>query len=159
MDACKLFRVLIYVSIGLLAAAIGALFIEPDPPEEVMRYFDEEAAGPLFALMNTDSMAGLVVTAILAAVFLVAWLAALVGMLDFRPWARTVFIVTAIVSYAMLPLSGSSYAGPLQGTLDALVYTVDGALLVLLFVEPIRGRFSPAWRPESGRAPDAPERP
>ncbi len=141
MDVFKLFRALIFVSIGLMAASVGAILLEPELPEEVSRYFHEEAAGPLFALFDTESVAGPLTLAI---VFLGAWLAALVGMLNYRHWARTVFIVTTILGYALLPLSGSTYATPLQGTLDALFYTVDGALLALLFVEPIRDRFQAA---------------
>ena len=144
MDVFKLFRGLIWFSLGLAPASASAVFLAEEPPDEVASYFYEEAAGPLYSLLDTDSTSGVTLLIIVLVAFIGSWFAALLGMLAWKSWSRTLFFAVCIFSFALLPLGGTTYATSLQVSLEALTYASEGALLVLLLVDPIRGRFQPA---------------
>jgi hypothetical protein len=79
--------------------------------------------------------------------YLAAYLAALVGMLRYKPWARVTFLATILVGGALSFTGGSSLYTAFELTVAALVSMVEGALIVLLFVDPVRGRFRNAAAP------------
>ncbi len=74
-------------------------------------------------------------------VYLIAYLASLIGLLRFRSWARWLFIIVIGLTLIFTISGGTTLSKPLE----SLVYTagnmVDGAILTLLFIEPIRARF------------------
>ena len=142
MDIFKLFRSLVLACFALLVLSVAAAFFASEPPEHISAYLDEEAAGPILDALLHGSAITQAVTILLLVAYLGAWIASLFGLLGFKPWARTVFIATTVVGFALLPFAGSSLVSPFEDIIDTLLSACDGALLVLLFIEPIRGRFA-----------------
>lgn len=140
MDAVKLFRGLVVASLALLAASFASLLITPDLPEPISDWIGSEGAGPLFAWVDYESTGWLL---LIGAVLLWtgAHVAALLAALRFRRWSRAFLIISTAVGLALLPFTGFTLNSALDTTLDTLLNTCDGALLVMLLLEPIRGRF------------------
>jgi hypothetical protein len=146
VETLKLFRLLIWASVALMGTTITMVAFETDPPDHVMDWFTGEGAGPLMSWLLNSSGTGLLFFSLFAAAFFGAWIASVVGLLRLRPWGRKLFIASMVVAYLLFPLMGYTFASPAQGTLDAMFYACDGAILVMLFIEPVRSSFrsSPA---------------
>lgn len=142
MDVFKLFRALIAASFVLFFLTIGLVFVEPELPDEVVNFIAEHSADPVEGLLAAESGALVVIGTAVLVLYLGAYLASLAGMLAYKPWARMVYIVTTALSILLLPLAGATFSFRWQSTADALYWLVDGALLVLLFTEPVRSRFA-----------------
>jgi hypothetical protein len=147
MDTFKIFRGLVIAAFVLVAVEIAAAFLAPDLPEHVQTWLDTEANGPLYAALETGPLAVQIAVGALLIAYLAAYLAALVGMLRYKPWARVTFLATILVGGALSFTGGSSLYTAFELTVAALVSMVEGALIVLLFVDPVRGRFRNAAAP------------
>jgi hypothetical protein len=143
MDSIKLFRALVQASLALLAVSIAISFFGDELPEEVTAYLDGEAAGPLSSALLSERAGVQIAVGALMMAYLVAWIASMLGLLGFRPWARTGFIALTVAGFPLLLVAGSSLMSPLEGTLEALLNTCSGAILALLFTEPVRSAFAP----------------
>lgn len=142
MDVFKLFRALIGASFVLFFLTMGLVFVEPELPDEVVNFIAEHSVDPVEGMLLAESGALWVIGAAFLVVYLGAYLASLAGMLSYKPWARTVYIVTTGISVLMMPLAGATFSFRWQSTADALYWLADGALLVLLFTDPVRSRFA-----------------
>ncbi len=144
MSAEKLLTFLVFAAIATFALGMGLSFLETEPPEAIIEWFDTEGAGPLTALMHETSDLGTIVLLLVLVTLVVAYAAALIGLLYFKRWAWILFIILIAIEFAMLPLMGTSYVTPVSNTADALLHTIQGALLVAILTDPIRSRFSRA---------------
>ncbi len=141
MDAIKLFRALIQANLALLVFSIVISFFAAEPPEAITEYLDGEGAGPLFGAVLTGTLGVQIVVVALMIGYLVAWIASMIFMLSFRPWARTWYIGLTIAGFPLVLLAGANLVSPFEGMLEALLNACSGALLVLLFIEPVRNSF------------------
>ncbi len=146
METTKVFRFLVLGSLALVIFTAVAAFYEPALPEAVTAYLDGEGAGPLYRNLDTGPLSTQIALGALLVGLLAAHVASCIGMLMFRSWARVTFIGTIVVGLALIPPGGSMLLGPLQSALDALFNMVDGAILVMLLVDPIKAKFA-AQRP------------
>jgi hypothetical protein len=128
----KCFRFLILLTWVLTAGCLTLFFVEKRAlPYELRSYLDRQAAEPL--------------TAFHWVLFAVALLALAVGVLNtvglyrFRPWARTLYLWTCVVSYATLPflINGAAVEPPFTALTGALNNALRGATLALLYFSPI----------------------
>jgi hypothetical protein len=71
----------------------------------------------------------------------IAHVTALVGVLKFRRWARTLFLGTFVASFILLPGLGYSVTGPWTTAVDATMTAFGGAVAALLLSAPVRERF------------------
>jgi hypothetical protein len=141
MPVEKIFRALIYATLTLLVAGVLAGVFAPGVPEEISDQLDAENNGLLAKLLDSDSLP--VSSAVLAVliVFLCLWIASLVGMLGFRRWARAMFILLTPIGVLLEGVMGASVVGPAEAMVGTAYMMCQGALLVLLFVDPVRSRF------------------
>ncbi len=102
MQAIRALRALVITEIALLAASVLAEFIAQDPlPAAVDEYLQGLGAGPLSSALNEDST--LVLFGLLAVLF-GAYIAALVGLLLLKPWARRLYVIVFNWRSFSLPL-------------------------------------------------------
>lgn len=153
MRTLSIFRGLVFGAILLLAVRIVAAIFGPSVPEPVSRYLDGEGAGSLItSFRNGPFTLKLAIGGLLVA-YAAAYVASLLGMLKFHGWARYMFIVTTIVGIALLASSGIAIHSSFQVTVATLGAMLDGALLTLLCVDPVRARFLGRFPGESAAAP------
>jgi hypothetical protein len=66
----------------------------------------------------------------------------LVGMRFYKSWARSAFLVLAILNVAMQPFMGMVAMGSIDGTVSSLVGIFSGALIAMSFLSPNCERFA-----------------
>jgi hypothetical protein len=139
MQAIRALRALVLTEIALVTASVLAEFIAQDPlPAAVDEYLAGPGAGPLFSALQDES--SLVLFGLLAVLFC-AYIAALVGLLLLKPWARRIYVIVFIAGVCLDPFFGTSLVSPLVGTIDYLAVACSGAILALLFFGDVRARF------------------
>jgi hypothetical protein len=144
MAAVTIFRGLVLAAFGVLLAGIASgvmAYFGPPLPAEVQSYLDSRNVGTMANVFSEANWGTQVAVGITFFVYLIAYLAALIGLLRFRGWARWLFIIVIALSLIFAISGGTTLSTPIE----SLVYTagnmVDGAILTLLFIEPIRARF------------------
>jgi hypothetical protein len=142
MEITKIFRILVWSYLALFAVSIAAAFFEPDLPEPVSEYLDGDGAGPFMSALYSGTLGMQIALGALFLGFLVACIASLFGLLEYRRWARAIFIATNLLGFALIPSMGASLSTPLQSGIDTLLCMLDGAILVMLLVDPIKAKFA-----------------
>jgi hypothetical protein len=141
MRTLSIFRGLVFGAILLLAARIVAAIFGPSVPDAVTTYLDQEGAGSLMTSFRGGPFTLKLAIGGLLIAYAVAYVASLVGMLKFHGWSRYMFIVTTIVGVALLAASGTAIHSAFQVTVATLGAMLDGALITLLCIDPVRARF------------------
>ena len=141
MDAFKLFRVLIIAKLAGMIASVLASFFGPAPPHEVTDWFDRSGGGLLAPVFESENWSAILALLGFCLAYVVAWVATLIGMMRFRPWSRMWFIAMSVLGFLWLPVIGQTWTTPLEGLFNGLILMCQGAVLALLFVEPVAGRF------------------
>jgi hypothetical protein len=143
MAASSIFRGLIIASLALLVVTFIATWTVPDLPEDVAAYIDSQNVSSLGAALAHGNVGTQLLVGILIYGFFFAYVVALIGLLRFQGWARTLFIMLVPLSLALQAAQGTTISRPID-TFDMAAAMINGALLVLLFVEPVRARFREA---------------
>jgi len=144
MAATTIFRGLILAALAIFAADIATVvmwYFAADLPESVQSYLDAQNAGTLANVFSEANLGTQIAVGLLMLLYLVAYLTGLLGLLGFRRWARWVFILVVSLTLIFIASGGTSLATPIEAMVSALGSMVDGAILTLLFIEPIRARF------------------
>jgi hypothetical protein len=149
MDLVKLFRALIAAMVACMVATMAAALLEPDPPDAITDWFVESGGGFLTPVFNSGLSFPLLALFVVCLAFVIAWTAAVIGMVRFRPWSPKLFIGCMVFGYLWLPFVGHTWTKPVEGTLSALTFSCEGAILVLLFVPQIRDRFGHATQTDA----------
>ncbi|MCG7964765.1 MAG: hypothetical protein N0E54_18835, partial [Candidatus Thiodiazotropha taylori] len=63
------------------------------------------------------------------------------GLVKFRPWARSGFIVLTVVAFLTMPVWGMAVTRPFEGMLANLLVMADGAIIVMLYLTGLAGEF------------------
>jgi hypothetical protein len=144
MAAVTIFRGLVLAAFAVLLAGIASgvmAYFGPTLPTEVQAYLDSQNVGTMANVFSEANWGTQVAVGIAFVVYLIAYLAALIGLLRFRGWARWLFIIVIGLTLIFTISGGTTLSTPIE----SLVYTagnmVDGAILTLLFIEPIRAKF------------------
>jgi hypothetical protein len=145
VDAVKVFRLLIVAEIVLTIASSSVAFMPGDTlPPEVDRWFSESGMSPLLRWIGERGEAAAIAAFALAAAFVGAYFAALIGLLLLKAWARTLYIGVFIAGVILYPLMGAALTTPVAAAVDYLLAACTGAILALLFVGPVQERFAHA---------------
>lgn len=152
MAMLSIFRGLIFAALAFLAVLLIATWAGPDYPEEVTAFLTRENQGTLSVMLDAGSRGSQLAVGLLLLAYLGGYFAALLGMLTYRRWARVLFIVLLPVAFVLQGAVGTTIYTPLESVMEMTTHMINGALLVLLFVDPVRARFrEPALPP--GTAP------
>ena len=144
MAATTIFRGLILAALAIFAADIATVvmwYFAADLPETVQSYLDAQNAGTLSNVFSEANLGTQIAVGLLMLLYLIAYLAALLGLLGFRGWARWVFFIVIGLTLVFIISGGTSLSTPIEQFVTTLGSMVDGAILTLLFIEPIRARF------------------
>ena len=140
MAAIGIFRGLVIAALILLAITLIATWTEPDVPEAVAAYLDSQNVSSLGAVLAHGNLGAQILVGAVIFGYLVAYVVSLVGVLAFQRWARVLFIMLMPLSLVLQAALGTTLDRPID-TFNTAAAMIDGALLVLLFVEPVRARF------------------
>jgi hypothetical protein len=141
MRTLSIFRGFVFGAVLLLAVKVVAAMFGPSVPEPVSNYLDGEGSGTLISSFRNGPFSLKLAIGGLLLAYAVSYVASLLAMLKFHAWARYMFIVTTIVGVALLASSGTAIHSSFQATVACLGAMIDGALLTLLFIDPVRARF------------------
>lgn len=142
MEITKVFRGLVVSSLVLFVVSACVGLLEPEYPEAVNAYLEGDGASPLFRDLDSRPTSYLIVLVVSALAFLIAFLASNIGLLMFKRWARTTFIVVTLAAFAFIPVQGVSFTTPLMSALNWLYAMIDGAILAMLLFDPIKAKFA-----------------
>lgn len=78
---------------------------------------------------------------VVAAMLLVAWIAALAGLWQFRKWARQIYVGHAVAGLAATVLTGGEAGSGLRDAMNSLCWLVTGAVIALAYWSPLASRF------------------
>jgi hypothetical protein len=124
------FRLLIVVSYLTAFGQLVDLAFPSLLAPELQEYFQQAQATPRGVLMGSAS----------AALF-IASLVVLVGVLRFRTWARSLYVVVSVLGFVLVALFDEQISSGLAAAFGALSSMISGACLALMFIEPVRGYF------------------
>lgn len=144
MAAITIFRGLTITALAVFAAEIATgvmAFFGPDVPAAVQSYLAAKNTGTLANVFTEANLGTQIAVGILLLLYLVAFIASLIGLLGFRRWARWLFIIVTSLTLIFLASGGMTLSTPLESLASALGFMADGAIVTLLFIEPIRERF------------------
>ena len=145
MNAIKVFRLLIVAEIVLTITSSAGAFMQGDAlPPEVDRWLSEAGVSPLLRWIGERGEAAEIAAFAVAAGFVGAYFAALIGLLLLKPWARTLYIGVFIAGVILYPLMGAALTTPVAAAVDYLLAACTGAIITLLFVGPVQERFAHA---------------
>ncbi len=146
MGTIGIYRGLALAALVLLVVGLVATWTAPEVPEAVATYLDSRNQGSLGAALEHGNLGTRLMVGALLVGYLLAYVVSLIGLLKFQRWARILFIMLVPLSLVLEAAKGTSLGGPLD-TFRSCALLIDGALLVLLFVEPVRARFRAADPP------------
>jgi hypothetical protein len=72
----------------------------------------------------------------------VLWLIASIGLLHFDNWARYLYVVLTAWALLAAALYGIRVTAPLEAVFDLAVTLLDGMIIALAFLSPLKERFS-----------------
>jgi urea transporter len=127
------FRLLIWLNIALTLAGASAALLPNTFSIELEAAFKNEPAS--WPWMSDWVLAGI------AALFLIAWIANIVGLLLFKRWARALALFTTLASLLLLT-SGSSLFTGLESAFYEAATLCWGAVLALAYYSPVSERFN-----------------
>jgi len=127
-------RALVVTEIVLLAASVLTVLLPSETHPAVDEYLEGPGAGPLVRLIDADPTALTYVLGVLLAVFVVIYVASLVGLLCLKPWSRRLYVLSFIAGASLYLFMGSSLVDPISATLDYLAAACSGAILATLFL-------------------------
>lgn len=87
--------------------------------------------------------------------FLVAFLLAAVGLLFFQNWGRHLFLALVVVGMIWDGLAGLGVSTPFENAFSRLQSLLDGAVLALAYLSPVRDCFASRAPSNSTADPDA----
>ena len=163
MAASSIFRGLTIAALLLLIVEILATWNGADVPEEVAAWLDSQNLSSLGAALAHGNLGTQLLVGIVIYGYLLAYVIALVGLLKFQRWARVLFIMLIPLQLALKAAMGTTISRPVD-TFELAAAMIDGALFVLLFIEPVRTRFreilaSPSTAPDLVPPPPPPPPP
>lgn len=135
------FRLMLAVYCVLFIAGIVVSFIPGGYSQELTNAYANEPA-PAW-MDHFWPFLGIV------AVLLIGMLVSYVGMFFFKSWARTLALVTTIISIALIPFSGPALSSAAEQALFEISSILWGMILALAYwASPVSDRFSPRQAPE-----------
>jgi hypothetical protein len=144
MAAVTIFRGLVLAAFAVLLANIASGFMAyfgPALPTEVQAYLDSRNVGTMANVFSEANWGTQVAVGIAFVAYLIAYLASLIGLLRFRGWARWLFIIVIGLTLIFTISGGTTISTPIESLVFMAGNMVDGAILTLLFIEPIRAKF------------------
>ncbi len=145
MDAVRIFRGLILTSFALILAAFPMAWYDTlETPPEIDAYLEGAGQGLLFSWFDSAPFPVPLIIGVALGTLVVAWVAALIGLFWVKNWARTLYLGTFLTGVLVSPLLGSTFSTPISSMHGWLLSACDGAIAVMLFLSPIRERFSAA---------------
>ncbi len=133
MPPATLIRTLVVTEFVLLVASILTMLLPSETTPAVDEYLEGPGAGPLFRLIEAEPTAVTYIVGALGASFVAIYIAALVGLLCLKSWARRLYVVAFVTGGCMYPFMGSSLADPISGTIDYFAAVCSGAILATIF--------------------------
>ena len=125
MNLEKIFKQLILPDLALFVLIFLSVFFEP---EEVTYFYDQWPEGFFYTNLG----------AIIALIFLVAYLVNLYLLNKFISFGKPMYIALLALSIPIIYLSGIDIASPTQYFLDWISGMTSGAILVFLFFSPTK---------------------
>ena len=125
MNLKYIFKKLVLIDLSLVVLMVVFTFLE----SQTVMTFNE----------NVNQMPDMF--AILALIYLVAWLICLYFLYKFKPIGKQFYFFIFIVGIILSLLSGTFATGPFHYVLDGLSWATSGAILVLLYFSPIKKEF------------------
>jgi hypothetical protein len=144
MAAVTIFRGLILAALAVLVATIAAgvlTYFNPPLPAAVESYLAEQNAGTMANVFSEANWGTQIAVGITFVLYLIAYLTSLIGLLRFRGWARWLFIIVVGLMLVFIISGGTTLSTPIDALVSTIGAMVDGAILTLLFIEPVRARF------------------
>lgn len=144
MAAITIFRGLVLAALVVLAATIATgviAYFSPPLPAAIEAYLETQNVGTMANVFSEANWGTQIAVGIMLLLYLVAYLAALLGMLGFRRWARWLFVIVVSLTLIFIASGGTALSTPIETLVSTVGAMVDGAILTLLFIEPIRARF------------------
>lgn len=126
------FRMLLWIHVGLAAAAAVASTFPPHPDDLEAAV---DAASTSWLWGQTWLMLGI------AVVLLAAWIAGLVGLYRFARWGRTLSLWATLATLLLYPFFGSMLYWGLESGLHEASTLAFGALLAMAYWSPVSARF------------------
>lgn len=74
-------------------------------------------------------------------ILFILWIIASIGMIFFQNWGRILFLILTLFSFVLDLILGVSTTIPIESFLVHLISTLDGALIALAFLSPVRVYF------------------
>jgi hypothetical protein len=142
VQSTRVFRALVVADVVLLLAGVAIVFVEPDLPDAVTEYIQAQS-GLLDSLFKSVESRGwqLWVYFAVSLAYVAATLASLLGLFFFKRWARTMFAAVVAATLLMIPFMAGTFMSPTASLLDSLLYMCDGAIIAMLFTDPVSHRF------------------
>lgn len=144
MSSRNVFRLVVTLSIALaVASAIVAVF--PGPLSEdwktLLLWHGNDGLRDRFLGNLPESTWTRAVWAIILAGLLVYAFAAIVGLFFFRRFARFGFVCIGAFTLALVPFDGLVVMTPLEAAVVQLTLVLDGVIVAMAYLPPIRGEF------------------
>ncbi len=129
------FRILVAVELALIVLGGTAYFAGAAFLPEPLRAFDEARFEADFTPLEAVAFA-------LGVPTLIALLAAIGGLWNFRPFARPLYLGATIAGILITPLFGPHIATGWTAAIESASVTVNGVLLGVIYFSPVRDYFA-----------------
>jgi len=125
-DTTNLIRVLVVLEVLVLFLAVGiSIYMEQYLPQLLQEYLNQEFESSLIEK-------NLFVFSILAFAFLLLYVAAVIGILLVKAWARNFYILSLVAGFVAMPLIGPTVEHGFAQAFTDLGLLISGAVSALL---------------------------
>ena len=125
------FLKLLWIYVALTAASMIAVFFHGYSDELSAAYDNEPEPWLLQSWIGWTVIGG----------FAVAWIAGLIGLFYFKPWARSLSLYSTLAGFLLFPLSGPSLYSAIELALADGASILWGAILAISYFSSISERF------------------
>jgi hypothetical protein len=97
-------------------------------------HFESHLPGLLVQYLNQDSLNDWSILGVVTGfLFLALYVAAIIGLLLTKVWAKTLYVVSFIAGYALFPFLDPTVEHAISATFSGLLSATEGFILALLF--------------------------
>tara|TARA_Y100000590_G_scaffold452971_2_gene597108 strand:+ start:48 stop:440 length:393 start_codon:yes stop_codon:yes gene_type:complete len=128
MNLKIIFKRFVLIDLAIVILLIISIFFQ----SEIVTTFNE-------TINPENNMSDML--AILAIIYLIAWLVSLYLLYKFKPIGKQIYLFVFIFGSILSLLMGINAFGPIEYLIEGLSWATSGAILALLYFSPIKKEF------------------
>ncbi len=139
MPLTKVFKILIIAMfvVGIIEISVAEFLFDtlPMPLQKHIMLVENE---PFDGNTTLTELTSIFIGGLTIIIFTIA---SIIGIWKFKNWARYLYLITTILFLPIYFITGPVIMNPAEAMFSSIAYSIDGALIALMFLSPLSKEF------------------